>query len=444
MHTKKTSLMRTLAVSTALFTTSAIAGAFPDFGFLPGPKDYSGKLFELSQNYPTSLPNGLPDFFKKLPETRSNDFETWRDYMQAAQHYCLNMQDNAQQAAKHAEHQWYHMPWQHYGPLGREGISGLTKEAAIAPFQLAASQSSSGQTYAVGLYNAIGAYTIGQVWKDPQNPDPKFTSAPNSFPHGTVVCKALFADIPLKEVPFLQNPILWKGYITETFASANRVVKDVALIQMDIAVRDERVSETGWLFGTFQYNGAVTGAASWENLVPVGIMWGNDPQVTDDSYTNPQPKETRINPALLQTAINADKALPPTHLGWNGRLNGPVDNPVSSCLSCHMTAEYEQKAIMNPSFQANPPAKGSAEWMQWFQNIAAGHSFTPGTQSSDYSLQLAIGLANFYDWKCNQGGVFVDQKNVCAQHTHNLRLGAPANPNQIKPIVRDPSLLNIQ
>ncbi|MEF9672596.1 hypothetical protein QNM99_11185, partial [Pseudomonas sp. PCH446] len=87
-----------------------------------------------------------------------------------------------------------------------------------------------------------------------------------------------------------------------------------------------------------------------------GIIWGNDPKETGNDFTNPTPTVTKINPALKQTAINANtQELPPTHLGWNGRLNGPVDNPNSSCQSCHMTAESPQVAIMNPLFQKNPP-----------------------------------------------------------------------------------------
>ena len=406
-----------LILAGVMALTSAHAGTFPDFGYLP-PKDvYPGPLFQLSQDYPTVAPgaSSIPAFFKQLPKTFSNDFETWRPYMNEVKKYCLEGNTGiGWNVQKNKVRQWYHMPWQHYGLNGREGIHGLTKEAPIQPRQLASTQTGSGQTYAVGIYNDIGAYTIGQVWKDPQNPDPSYTSKPKGFGNGTVVCKALFADIDVSTVPFLANPLLWKAYTAKTFTSTSRAVTDVALIQMDIAVRDTRVSDTGWLFGTFQYNGAITGKANWDNLVPVGIMWGNDPQDNGHAFTNPTPTETKINPALKQTAINANtKELPPTHLGWNGRLNGPVDNPQASCTSCHMTAEYQQRALMNPTFQANPPPVGGDVWMQWFQNIPAGQPFTPGTQSTDYSLQLSGALANFYNWKCNLSGVYADNKNAC-------------------------------
>jgi hypothetical protein len=417
MHMRQGRIVAAIVAST-LATGVASAGTFPDFGYQP-PSSYTGPLFQLSQNYPHQQPTGNPPaFFKLLPTKLDNDFEHWRAYVDAVGKYCLegNVSTNWD-VQKNTVRQWYHMPWQHYGPFGREGIHGLTKEAQIQTKQLAPTQIATGQTYAVGIYNDVGAYTIGEVWKDPQNPDPSFTSKPNSFHNGTVVCKALFADIDLKQVPFLVNPVLWDGYVTNTFESADRSIKKVALIQMDFAVRDTRIPGTGWIFGTFQYNGAVTGKPSWDNLVPVGVMWGNDPEDTGNSYTNKQPVTTKINPDLKETAINAKPELPPTHLGWNGRLDGPVDNPISACMSCHLTAESPQLSPMNPTFQApdKVPPIGSRAWMRWFQNNMAGVPFDAGAQSTDFSLQLAAGLANFYDWKCNEGGIYADGRNACQQ-----------------------------
>lgn len=438
-----TTLAAIIAV-TLLTTATASAGTFPDFGYQP-PPSYKGVLFRLSQSYPQQLPSSTPPaFFKQLPSPLSNNFEDWRSYVKAVGQYCLEGNvENDWDVQKNSVRHWYHMPWQHFGPSGREGIHGLTKEAEIQVKQLAPTQTSKGQTYAVGIYNDIGAYTIGQVWKDPQNPNPSFTSKPNSFHNGTVVCKPLFADIDLGQVPFLANPVLWQGYITNTFQSADRSIKPVALIQMDFAVRDTRIPGTGWIFGTFQYNGAITGKPGWDNLVPVGVMWGNDPEDTGDTYTNKQPTVTKINPNLKQTAINAKPELPPTHLGWNGRLDGPVDNPVSACMSCHMTAENPQLSPMNPTFQApdKVPPVGSPAWMRWFQNNMAGAPFDAGAQSTDFSLQLAGALANFYEWKCDQGGVFVDDKNACQQaNAMKPKMLKAVKPIQLFKIERDFSL----
>lgn len=428
---EKSRIMSAVA-ALVMMAGAAHAGTFPDYGYQP-PASYTGPIFQLSQNYPKTLPAGPPPaFFKLLPAKFTNDFEQWRPYVEAVKKYCLegNVESDWYVQKNKVRH-WYHAPWQHYGPLGREGIHGLTKEAQIQSKQLAPTQITTGQTFAVGIYNDIGGYTIGQVWKDPQNPDPSVTSKPNSFHNGTVVCKPLFADVDLTQVPFLVNPVLWQAYVTDDFSSANREIKNVALIQMDFAIRDTRIPGSGWIFGTFQYNGQISGKPSWDNLVPVGLMWGNDPENTGNDYTNKQPTVTKINPTIMESAINAKTSeLPPTHLGWNGRLDGPVDNPVSACLSCHMTAESPQLSPMNPTFQApdKVPPVGSKEWMRWFQNEEAGVPFDAAALSTDFSLQLAGGIQNFYDWKCTQDGVFVEGGNACQQSRYKLKLMKSATP----------------
>ena len=68
------------------------------------------------------------------------------------------------------------------------------------------------------------------------------------------------------------------------------------------------------------------------------LVWGDDPENNVDA-SNPKPAQTIINPNIKESIINPDtNELPPTHLGWNSRLNGPVDNPRSACMSCHSTA----------------------------------------------------------------------------------------------------------
>jgi hypothetical protein len=130
------------------------------------------------------------------------------------------------------------------------------------------------------------------------------------------------------------------------------------------------------------------------------------------------PSETRINPELKETVINTTRVhgtleLPPMHLGWNGRLNGPVDNPNSSCMSCHMTAEYPQLSALNPTFMFPSPPRGSAAWMAWFQNQQCNTPFNKDqAQSADFSLQLSGALHNFTTWKEDQDGQTVEVSTV--------------------------------
>jgi hypothetical protein len=454
LHPRVAAVLVTAALSSSALpaapTPADTQQPFPDFGFMVSPDGYSGPVFKLSQNYPTQPPgkDQLPAFFTQLPKTFSADFEQWRAYMMAIRDYCFegNLPIDWR-VEKNPVRPWYHIPWQHYGPAGREGIHGLTKEAAVQPKQLAATQGRPNpydfyQTYAVGFFNEFGGYTIGQVWANHMKPDLSVTTKPNGFLEGTVISKLLFVDVPPEQAAFLANPQQWQAYIQAGYFNASRSVRSVTLIQMDIAVRDNR-SPTGWLFGTFQYNGQLNQTPAWNNLVPVGIMWGNDPTITDNGYTNPQPTVTKINPNLKETAINANaKELPATHLGWNGRLNGPVDNPISSCMSCHMTAEVPTLSPLNPTFQANPPPMGSPAWMRWFADNACGHPFDAAAKSADFSLQLSIGVTNFIEWNVPlQSGLFAkDYSNPPAPPNgakERLRSTNPPHAPGTFPIIRD-------
>ncbi len=381
---------------------------FPDFGYMVSANQYSGPVFKLSQDYPAVLPTPpLPPFFEI-------DFKTnWKEYLLAVRKYCFEGNTEADfRVENNKVRNWYHVPWQHYGKNGREGYHGLTKEAPVKAKQLAVTQTSTTSgAWAVGFFNDVAGYTIGKVWEDHDHPDVK--KMEGGFKNGAVLFKILFLSMPQAEaestVPFLKNGIWWDAYATYNFAKDERMPIKVALIQMDIMVRDDR-APNGWVFGNFQYNGAMNQASKWDNLVPLGIMWGQDP--TDNTnFSNPTPERTIINAALKETIINPDpNELPPTHLGWNGRLNGPVDNPQSSCYSCHGTAEYPAASPLSPLFdadtlKANPI--GSPGWMRWFQNLKCGTAFDPEKAvSTDFCLQLAESVQNFDNWHQAQGGLY--------------------------------------
>src|SRR5207249_10252778 len=103
-----------------------------------------------------------------------------------------------------------------------------------------------------------------------------------------------------------------------TGAGAQRVVKRLRLLQVDVAVRDPRVNgTTGWVFGTFIYDGRVSADNPYQKLRPVGLMWGNDPSLGPVAYQQGvRPQQTRLN-QQAQPIMR--------HLGWLSRLNGPVD-----------------------------------------------------------------------------------------------------------------------
>ena len=404
---------------------------FPDFGFMVSPEEYRAKysdqpIFRLKTDYPLDKPTKAPAFLSKIDFRKEP-----QRYIEAVRDYAFDGNLPDWNPHKNSKADWFHIPWLHpdladYPPNGgTEGFHGLIKEAGISPLQLGPDQKGKDgnySVYAITLVNDMAGYTLGKMWADPEHPDPRATDARwgGGFPVGTVFAKLLFTDAPqgADKIAFLENPLSWHAYITDNFqTSTKRSVHLVNLLQMDIAVRDanaEGPGQTGWVFGTFVYNGKLNRQNKFMNLVPVGLMWGNDPQDRTNT-TNPfPPTKTQVNTKLKQNVIFASNELPPQHLGWNGRLNGPADLNTTSCLSCHITAQYPQITSLVPEGAVpdggkNPPQPASwDEWMKWFQNIPHGVSMDQRSYSMDYSFQVAISLTNFYKYQ-EIKGLMADQ-----------------------------------
>jgi hypothetical protein len=359
------------------------ASTFPDSA-IALPAGWSGPIFRMSQDYPTSILNDANPWMNFDPTTDPEH------YMFALLHYCLEGNVPVDWVIQTNQvRRWYHAPWMHWGNHGREPIHGLTYERVSLPGELSAQQTGTFQNWAVGFYNPAGGYTLGQVWKNGANPNP----AAAIFPPNTVSMKLLFTEATPDQVPFLNGSKEWQAYIYSNPQNqgpqAPRVVKTLRLLQVDVAVRDPRANTlSGWVFGTFIFDGRVSGDDPYAKLRPVGLMWGNDPTLGPaQSQHGARPQQTWLYPPSQGIM---------RHYGWLNRLDGPVDNPKSSCLSCHSTAQTGMPATVVP-----PPKtpEGSSTWMQWFRNIVPPLTFSVGTKSLDYSLQLAFGMQNLVDWK---------------------------------------------
>jgi hypothetical protein len=331
---------------------------------VPLPPGWDGHVFKLAQNYPASAPEERGPWLAFDPVRQPDQ------YLRAALDYFYegNIRESVEDSfdpALNTKRGWYNAPWQDVGFNGREPAHGLTRERTSRVGELDPKQTKMWNNYAVGFYNAPGAVTIGKVWANRGAPD----SRQGIAPEGTLAAKLLFTTAGPDQAPYLAGSPTWQAYVYKDLNSLNptpaRAKAPVRLLQIDIAVKDRR-APLGWVFGTFVYGGGPGGkpGAGWRNVQPVGVMWGNDP----DAKTPAQIKQSWINPAVKMP-----------HLGALGRLNGPVDNPASSCMSCHMTAQ-------DPPGQMFPPS---------FANLPAGTPFTPGANSLDYSLQLAAGIQNF-------------------------------------------------
>ncbi len=242
---------------------------------------------------------------------------------------------------------------------------------------------------------------------------------PFSFPNGAVAFKLLFTEANANDVPFLEGSPQWKATIARTplpHPSVERTPpKDLQLIQVDIAVRDKRAEwTTGWVFGTFQYHNSINEKDPWKRLMPVCLMWGNDPSLTPEKYEKGErPKQSWVNPAAVAT-------LPPTrpYFGWLGRGNGPVDGYISSCSSCHSTANNPVMPIVTDAKSDPKKSMLETEWertMLWFRNIKAGQPFGFVGHPLDYSLQMSAGLDNYQRWSGRWSPGFAPFYQVASQ-----------------------------
>jgi hypothetical protein len=377
----------------------------------PLPLQRGGPRFTLSQRYPTSKPS-LP--MPWIDNNRALDFRLqsqWKDYLNVILQQCLrdNIPVDWNPNLNTQDPRWFHAPWMHYGSIGREPLRGLTYERKSRMYELSPSQKDIHQSWAVSLYNKIGAYTFYKVWKNPNSPD--ITNI--EFNEGTVAIKLLFTQADTDSVPYLQDSLVWKAFIFNTVPvrtqdiniSDARKPQDVRLIQVDLAVRDNRAGVSRWVFGTYIYNSHIKPSTECKfdvfcKLAPMGIMWGNNnpiyyknkPETRDSYFTE---KENLPN-ELLQARDSRIETRRDWKfgLGYEGRLNGPLDNPESSCLSCHSTAKRPYADFVPPD---NSITTNREEWFRTFD--ARDRNQRPAFMRDhipfDFSQQLAAGIHYF-------------------------------------------------
>lgn len=433
------------------------SGWFPDWISSNPPGD-GVESFQLSQGY--SL--GVPEFamvdgqwkvvnWKPPSPATSTSAAPWlaHDFHVAAQrlpylqalldYVMLGMPEADFVAQANTQRRWYHVPMMTTSPTSRrEPYHGTTKERPLnASAHSWIAPGNQLDSFAVGYYNFLGSYTLGQVFSDPdpQQSDPSKAT----FIDGALVFKLIFAEYDPAKIVAAQDPLVdspeWQVQDVEAPAAA---LKTVRLLQLDIAVRDPRATETGWVFATYVYDKSkVAEPVAWRRLTPVGLQWGNDPDVTgpgvgtlDQSWAN-----TAALPVVFQNK-----------LGRDGRLNGPVDNPASSCLSCHSTAQIRVGAAPVAAFRGvrlvPPGACSNAQDMTWFRNIPGGTPFgtminsgsgctleaaqpgTPPLHALDYSLQLADGL---------ESSLFYQNPNPCQINAMALRATQAAPTREAAP-----------
>lgn len=344
---------------------------------------------------------------------------------------------------------WFHAPWLHANKKtsgkdrGREFVHGLTAERCSCRDELKGKSFCEDfetdnkeitnnacenalekiQNWGVAVFNDLGGFNVGRIWEEmtvferkSDYPNPaRFTEM--DFPYGSVIVKLLFTSATDKDADFLKGSNLeWKTDLNRVRKLGKfgepEVFPKLRLLQIDIAVRDKRADEfSGWVFGTFAYHPKTNSSSEigkfngWENVEPVGLMFGNDPNISTTRFQ--ELRESLINPNLAKSQ----------HLGCGQRLNGAVDNPKSSCLACHAQQSEVQKSkikgvdvnfteiqykIGSPSCDIWNDKVDQCDLAYWFKNVSPKQTFSRNTTDKSYFtlhnvIQLEMGFKRYCD-----------------------------------------------
>ncbi|XXT20073.1 hypothetical protein WME94_00715 [Sorangium sp. So ce429] len=375
----------------------------------PKPKEYDGPLFQLSHDYPKTqvepegpLPwreaigNGTIDTINASAYTQA-----LKDYVAGDMRTLLFDYPNWNAAAAG----WYNVPW--LADI-EDPIHGTYVGSTFGPDMFPISKLSKEMTtHVLVYYDRVAAGILQNVWgTSGMTPVPGIEAGGAQYAEGSVIVKPAFTTVNHEYWPPMEGAFPWQIWATPGGSSKSDkpTLQDVYLFQFDIIVKDTASSpKTGWVFTTLVYDKSIEGDDPWAKMVPLGAMWGNDPNVispADCDYMVPDGC-----PALSETWINPDA---PTYaketLGWGGRLSGPNDAAVdtsamiqtdsgpqpftgnkgrlamSSCMSCHGSAEYQMESFLLPrpsrcndeKCSAEPVyyQPGSSDFMHWFQDRA--------------------------------------------------------------------------
>ena len=407
-------------------TKPATAPFIDNDGHIPTASEYNGPLFKLNHQYPshsdapampwrTTINNGVittqnaGSYAQALKEAVGKDM---RVLLEDYPHW------NAQ------ERGWYNEPW-----LGtqRESIHGMyvgTSSLDTSLFQ-ASGLTKPITTYVLTYYDKTAAQTLEKIWGKTAL-KPAITAASTQFSEGSLIVKAAFITADPSVWPVMNGSQIWPLYIT-TNATTGQLPKpqvvNAYLMQFDVIVKDSvSAPKTGWVFSTLVYDQNIKPGANgvWDQMVPLGAQWGNDPQANSTKEPTAPLLENWNNPAA--------PAYGGATFGWGERLSGPNDcamNDISitvdgkqqyiknakdsSCMSCHSSAQWDvnnpstgMDSFLLPLMTTVPvnngtgspylysPAPGSNEWMRWFQDRLGNVPMNPGSVAADFDMVLTF------------------------------------------------------
>lgn len=415
-----------IAVCALWLATPAVAGLCPRFPDRASSA-YNPVAKRITLPWRTDFPNSAPSTPHAWEAAGVRHDADWRTYIQAV---LSEVKTSGVSIANNkitmpAASPWWITPWMDVGRTGRERLLGLTTERSPDPGDLSPTSGSGHLSLAIGWYNAEGAASLREVFADPCDPMVPTPSGGGrwTFRPNTATFKLLFTDAPQTEVSYLARA----PTVLARVGSKNVTLR---LIQMDVAVRDTRATQTSWVFGTFAWMGPRKGDGFFDNLVPVGLMWGNDPGRFANTLAGfAAISESQVNGDLAGKVWQENGTGWPQrpYAGFQGRLNGPADNWRSSCLACHASAQYPRDTRLGApprDVEANTPLTPDeikTRFERYFVNVPSGHLIDPVADQQvplkatplDYSLQLQTAFRRICE-ACSAGDLTGKTPRICA------------------------------
>ena len=148
---------------------------------------------------------------------------------------------------------WYPAPRMMFGNPAipgsgaREAAFGMTAERSTDPKTLA-DNINGFRNYAVAYYDARGARTFARVWSTATPGTDTADRTKMKFAAGGFVYKLLFSAAKPADFP---TDILQNSLSVNIIPNGSGGPVAVRLLQIDIAVKDERAGTTGWYFATY-------------------------------------------------------------------------------------------------------------------------------------------------------------------------------------------------
>lgn len=373
---------------------------------VPSSSQYNGPLFTLSHNYPDAA---LPPFVNPpwqqalngQPLSTANALK----YVEAIKgfvaptitQFLYNRNNfNADSAG------WFQEPWT---GSQREAIMGTYVGSGFGPGTFT-SLDSNMTTYVLTFYDQRAANTLHNIWGESAE-QVNLKNNAGQFQQGSVIVKFAFTTANYPQWKEMENALTFPIYDTGTaYTDPVYKVRNVSFFQFDMIVKDTVNSpNTGWVFSTLVYDKHAPGKTVWDKMVPLGAMWGNDPEANSTKNPKQPLKENVIN---MKAPVYSRQTL-----GWGDRLSGPNDGAVipiakadgkmymnlkgSACMSCHLTAQDAFASFLLPApFPTNNSdtltvfEPGGKEWVRWFRNLEGDVPFDSGQTGLDFDMVTAF------------------------------------------------------